>query len=77
MKVGDIVVIDVDAPKGTDGLSGFLGETGMIAEIAPDGDCWVVTADPDTTYFWFSQEELRLASDLECRETLTQIFKGM
>ena len=77
MKVGDIVVIEVDAPKGTDNISGFLGETGMIAEIAPDGDCWVVTPNANTTYFWFSKEELRLASDLECRATLTQIFRRM
>ena len=72
MRVGTIVTIITDCPAGlANPIFNVKGETGVITDFDDEDVIWQIkTGNPDTTGFWYSQIEFRLATPEEIANKL-------
>lgn len=76
MSIGSIVTILVDYPAGMDedARNYVKGETGIITEYDEDYDDYAVKFLPQSFHWWFSKDEMRLATNEEIAEKLRYIM---
>ena len=71
MKIGDIVTIKVDYPYGVEERWKVKDETGVIIDFQEDPEEWcVATGNPESDGWWFTEDELRQATDEEIKARL-------
>ena len=76
MMIGSIVTILVDYPCGVDedAHNYVKGETGVITDYDEEHGDYAVTFHPQVFPWWFSKDELRLATNEEIAGKLRYII---
>ena len=71
MKIGDIVTITTDHVYGVDDYYPVHMETGVIVSYDDETKQYqIVTCNPASDEWWFTEDEFRLATDEEVRARL-------
>ena len=78
MTIGSIVTILVDYPCGVeeDKRNYVNGETGIIVDYCEDHNDYAVKLQPESFSWWFSKDEIRLATNEEIAGKLRYIMMG-
>ena len=75
MKIGDIVTIVVDYPAVIGEAEKVKGETGVIADCDSEYNLWMVeTGKPETSGWWFTEDEFRPATAEEIEARLRYVL---
>ena len=75
MKIGDIVTITVDHPACVYDRRSVKNETGVITDFDKEGSAWeITTGKPETTGWWYAEDEFRPATDDEIKARLKLIL---
>ena len=70
MKIGDIVTITTNKPYGVVDKYRVKNETGVITDFDECTAWEISTGIPETTGWWFTEDEFRLATDDEIKARL-------